>query len=53
MGQINFFHYWIPEAQITGLPSLHWNLKFFPIRQILASAVSDEDYAEGSFSTTY
>jgi len=53
MGHINFFHYWIPEAQIIGLPSLHWNLTLFPMRQILASAVTYEDHAEGNFSTTY
>jgi hypothetical protein len=53
MSQINLFHYWIPEAQITWLPSLQWNLTLFPMRQILASAMTDEDHAEGNFSTTY
>jgi len=53
MGQLNFFHYWIAEAKIAGLPSFHWNLTLVPMRQILASAVTDEDRAEGNFSTTY
>jgi hypothetical protein len=53
MGQINFFNYWIPEVQITELPFSQWNLTLFPMRQILASAVTDEDHAEGNFSTTY
>jgi hypothetical protein len=52
-GQITFYHFWISEAQITGLPSWKWNITLFPMRQILASAVKNEDLAAGNFSTTY